>query len=246
MSSPAELARRNELVGVAREELVVEREVALPARVVRRELVELAQPERRTELRRLEVPRDVVEDEQAVVADPVQVLPEVALTAPGAEQLRLRPATPSSQRQAPVALGVVVEQDHATVAGARDDVRQREARDGDVGSRAGRRAPERGAERVAGVLDHREAVPIGDLPDAIPVRRVAGEVRHEDRLRRGPDHRFDPVDVDVEGVRLDVDEHRNQPGADQRCEIGGERQRRGDDLGAGGQVEQLDGEIQRG
>ena len=57
VSSPASWRGGDELVGVAREELVVEREVALPARVVDRQLVELAEPERGAELGRLEVPR---------------------------------------------------------------------------------------------------------------------------------------------------------------------------------------------
>ena len=47
------------------------------------------------------------------------------------------------------------------------------------------------AERVARVFDDREAVPIGDLADAVPVGRVAGQVRHEDRAGLRADHLLD-------------------------------------------------------
>ena len=61
----------------------------------------------------------------------------------------------------------------------------------------------------------------------------------------GSDHRLDRVDVDVVGVGLDVDEHGDEPGADDRRDVGRERDRGGDDLVAGLQPEELDREIQR-
>lgn len=67
-------------------------------------------------------------------------------------------------------------------------------------------------------------VTVGDLADAVPVGRVAREVRHQDRAGLGTDHRFDGVDVDVEGVRLDIDEYGHESGPDERREVGGERQ----------------------
>ena len=44
---------------------------------------------------------------------------------------------------------------------------------------------------------------------------------------------------------FDVDEHRHEPGADDRRDVGRERDRRRDDLVAGLQAEQLDREVQR-
>ena len=64
-------------------------------------------------------------------------------------------------------------------------------------------------------------------------------------LVRGADHRLDGVDVDLEGVGRDVDEHRHEPLAHHRRDVGGEGQRRGDDLVAGVEVEQFDGQVER-
>ena len=102
-----------------------------------------------------------------------------------------------------------------------------------------------GAERVARVLDHLEAVRVGDGADAVPVGAVADEVRSEDRLGARGDHLLDGVDVDVERVGLDVDERGHEPGAHERRDVGGEGDRRGDDLVAGLAAEQLDREVER-
>ena len=77
------------------------------------------------------------------------------------------------------------------VPGRGDDVRQREAREADVGAGAGRRAAQREPERVAGVLDDLQAVAVGDRADRVPVGRVADEVRREDRLGARADHLLD-------------------------------------------------------
>ena len=110
---------------------------------------------------------------------------------------------------------------------------------------AGRCAAELGAERVARVLDHLEAVRVGDGADAIPVGAVADQVRHEDRLRARRDHLLDAVDVDVERVGLHVDERGHETPAHERRDVGGERDRRGDHLVAGLAPEQLDREVER-
>ncbi len=62
---------------------------------------------------------------------------------------------------------------------------------------------------------------------------------------RGPIIGLDRVDIDVVGVGLDVDEHRDESGADDRRDVGREGDRRGDDLVAGFESEELDREIQR-
>ncbi len=78
-----------------------------------------------------------------------------------------------------------------------------------------------------------QAMRVGDRADAVPVGHVPDQVRDEDRARARPDHRLDRVDVDVVGVGFDVDEHRDETGADDRRDVGGERDRGGDDLVAG-------------
>ena len=64
-------------------------------------------------------------------------------------------------------------------------------------------------------------------------------------LVRGPIIASMRVDVDVERVGLDVDEHGHEPGAHDRRDVGGERDRRRDDLVAGLAAEQLDREVER-
>ena len=58
---------------------------------------------------------------------------------------------------------------------------------------------------------------------ALPIR-----FGHEDRLRVRPDQPLERVDVDVVGAGLDVDENRDQPGPDERRDVGGEGEHGGD------------------
>jgi hypothetical protein len=84
-------------------------------------------PNRSRDLRRLEVPAYLVEDEQVVVLDPVEVGEEVPLAPARAEELRLAASPPAPQRETAVGERLVVEQHHATRAAACDDVRERES-----------------------------------------------------------------------------------------------------------------------
>jgi hypothetical protein len=133
-----------------RSELLAQpREVALPPLEERGQLAQLHAPERGRELGRLEVPADLVEDEQVVVLDPVDVREEAPLALARAEQLRLAAPTPAPQREAAIDERVVVEQHHAARPGRGDDVREREARDADVRSQPGRRSAQPRTEAVA-------------------------------------------------------------------------------------------------
>src|SRR5262249_12444251 len=87
-------AREHEYLRVAREVLVEPREVPLAALEETGELAQLHAPERSRDLGRLEVPSDLVEDEQVVVLDPVELGEEVPLALARAEELRLPPAPP--------------------------------------------------------------------------------------------------------------------------------------------------------
>ena len=180
VSTPSVSLRQREEVGPAAEVAAGEREVALPARQVVGELVELHQAEGGRQLGRLEVPAQLVEDEQVVVLErrPSMVREEPAVHAlAGAEELDLRAPSPAPQQQRPVGHVVVVEADHPAGAGRGDDVREGETGEADVGPGTGRRAAQGEAERVAGVLDDLQAVGVGDRPDAIPVGGVADQVR---------------------------------------------------------------------
>ena len=137
------------------------------------QLLELLEPEGRTHLRRLEVPAELVEDEHVVVADAVDVFPEVALALARAVELHLGATAPAAQQQAAVAQVLVVEHHHAAVARARDDVRVGEAGEADVGAGAGRSAAQRVTERVARVFDDEQVVAIGDRAHGVPVGGVA-------------------------------------------------------------------------
>ena len=91
-------------------------------------------------------------------------------------------------------------------------------------SRTGAAAAQPRIQDVAAVLDHREAMRVGDLTDRVPVGTVAHEVRDEHRPWFGADHRFDLGHVDLERVGLDVDERRHDPRLHERRDVGGERE----------------------
>ena len=88
-----------------------------------------------------------------------------------------------------------------------------------------------------------EVVRAGDLGDPVPVGKVADQRgdHHRPRLRR--DHRLDLVDVDVEGVGLDVDERGHEPEANERRDRRGEGQGGRDHLATRREARELDREI---
>ena len=109
----------------------------------------------------------------------------------------------------------------------------------------GARAAQVRVEHVAAVLDHEQAVRVGDGADGVPVGAVADEVRREDRLGARADHLLDLVDVDLVRVGLDVDERGHDAVAHERRDVARERQRRRDHLVAGLAAEQVDRQPQR-
>ena len=86
---PLQLPGQREHVWIRAEERRQHVEVALAPREVRRETSELHVSERRADLARLEVPSDLVEDEEVVVFDAVDVGEELAVALLGPEELRL-------------------------------------------------------------------------------------------------------------------------------------------------------------
>ena len=194
-------------------EHLVEPGEVLPAPFVELgEPVELHVAVRGADLRRLEVVAGVLEQEDQIVGRAVGERAEpvvVALLA--AEQVPLGMTPPSAAHEGLVEPLGIVDRDHAAVARGGDRVTAREARDGDVGTRAGACAAQVRVEHVAAVFDHEQSVRVGDGTDGVPVGAVPDEVRREDRLRAGPDHGLDLGDVDLQRVGLDVDERGDDP-----------------------------------
>src|SRR2546421_4069108 len=119
----------HDLVLVVSEEVVEALPAEPPPLVVVGELVELDEPVRRAELRRLEVVADGVEQEHEIVGRAVSQRPEaIRLAVPRAEEVRLRATPPPAQREATVQEPLVIDPDEAAVAGGGDGVATSEAR----------------------------------------------------------------------------------------------------------------------
>ncbi len=170
------------------------------------ELVQLAQPDRG---------RDVGQPE--VVAED---LVAVALAHP------LVPVEPD-----PVGEAVVVRGDEAALTGRH--VLGAVQAERPVTEAAGPATAELRAVRLAGVLDDRQPVTIGDGHDGVHVRRQAEQVDRADRPGPRRDGRLDPVGIDQVRVGLDVDEDRGRAGVQDRADRRVEGVADGDDLVAG-------------
>ena len=113
------------------------------------------------------------------------------------------------------------------------------------------RAPVGEPRNVAPSASHESSttckpVALRDRSDPVPVGRVPDQVRKQDRLRVRADRRLDELDIRVVGVGFDIHEDRHETGAHHWRDVGGERQRGGDDLAPRRKTEQLDREVQRG
>ena len=80
------------------------------------------------------------------------------------------------------------------------------------------------------VLDHGQAADAGQRGDDIELHRMAGVVDGKDRPGPGRDRRRNPLGIDVQGIRLDVDQ--DGPGSDvlDHVDRGAKRHRGRDDL----------------
>ena len=76
-----------------------------------------------------------------------------------------------------------------------------------------RGAAQGGAKGVRRILDDAKAMAVGDRADAVPIGQVADQVGHEHGRGVGRDQGLDAAGVDVIGAFLDVDEGRNETGA---------------------------------
>ena len=119
-----------------------------------------------------------------------------------------------------------------------------EARRADIGPLPGWPAMELAIERVGAVFQHQQIVLVSDRPQRIPIRDVAHQIGDDHCPGFGRDHFLDLFDHDVERVRIDIDERRDQAVLDLRCDGGREGQRRGDDFGIHRQFHRRDAQQQ--
>src|SRR5262245_43355613 len=87
-----------------------------------------------------------------------------------------------------------------------------------------------GTVRLTSILDHREAATPSDLQDRGHVSRLPIQVHRDDRFRPLRDGGFDDLRVDIERLRIDVDEHRPRTGVADRRYRRDKREWNGDDL----------------
>ncbi len=87
--------------------------------------------------------------------------------------------------------------------------------------------------RLAGILDQRQAVAVGDRPQRRHVGRPAVQVDRQDAGGPGGDGRLDLLGIDVVGGRIHVDEHRGGAGMVDGVDGGDEGVGHRDDLVTG-------------
>ena len=102
--------------------------------------------------------------------------------------------------------------------------------DGRMAVRAERLALVLRTERLAAVLDHRDAVLLAEWEQLVVLRRVAEDVDGDDRLRPRRDRGLDRGRIEVERVGVDVGEDRRRPFVDRAVRRGDERIGRSDHL----------------
>ena len=78
--------------------------------------------------------------------------------------------------------------------------------------RAGALAGPQRAMRMGGILDDNQIVPLGNGHDGVHVGHLRGDMHGDDGPRPLGDDRFNGFRVDAEGVRIDIDQHRNRAG----------------------------------
>ncbi len=195
------------------------------------ELLELPQPERG-----LDVGHVVFEAGREDVVAPA---PAAVVALPGVAAHPVEAQHPGTIQQ----LGVA--RQHAALAG-RQVLGGVEAEGDRVVPRAHQAALVPGGNRVGRVLDDRQARAPRHVPDGIELDRVAGVVDGQNRpgaRRDGPGH---GDGIDVEGVRLDIDQHGPRAHVLDHVHRGGEGERGGDHLGAGPDPERGEGRVHAG
>src|SRR5262249_5814190 len=99
-------------------------------------------------------------------------------------------------------------------------------------------------ERLAGVFDEREPVPVADRPQLVELTGIPEDVDGHDRARPRPHRGLDGGRIEVERVGVDVGEDRGCPHVDRAVGRGDERVGRGDYLVAGSDAGEAHAEVQ--
>ena len=176
-------------------------EIGDPRVDVRLQPLQLDEPESGADFRRLEIVADALEHELGVIFDALKSHPEAFLRVLGIDEQR-GASSPAAQQPRLVRPVVAI--------------------DADVRARPGAAAAERRAERVGRILDHQQVVRGSDLSQPVPVGQVTDQRRHHHRPRVGSDHRLDLLGIDVEGIRLNIDERGHEAVLDQGRHCRGE------------------------
>ena len=124
----------------------------------------------------------------------------------------------------------VVGGEHAGVAKRAEVLGRIEAEATDCTERAGGLVIEARADGLGGVLDHVQAVALGDLTDGVHVGTLAEEMHRNDRPGERRDCVFDLLRVDVERPRIDINEHGLRAQPPDGAGRGEEREARHDDF----------------
>ena len=109
----------------------------------------------------------------------------------------------------------------------------------DISSGASALASLPGVEHITGVLHYQQAAGVGNGADGVPIRAVATQIRGEDRLGTRPDHGLDASVVKLVCISGDIHKDGYQTRLHHGGYVGGERQRRGDDLVASLKLEKI-------
>ena len=125
---------------------------------------------------------------------------------------------------------LAVGRDQAAVAEAAQVLAREETEGTELAEAAGHLAVDVGAERLRAVLDDDQAPVVAEFFQCIHVHRLAEQVHrdHGPGFRR--DRLLDLVQIDVEGVGVDVHEHRRRADIADGLGRGDEGERRGDDF----------------
>ena len=134
---------------------------------------------------------------------------------------------------------------HAGVAHRREVLGREERERGHVAVAAGPVALEGRPEGLGGVLDQRDPMPVGQLPEGAQVGGLAEDVDGHHGPRALRDRRLGRVRVEAQGHRVDVGEHRRRAAACDR--LGGREERvgGGHDLVPGADAERLQAQLER-
>ena len=216
---------------LARERLVVQLHNGPTSLLELGELAELPQPERR-----LYVGHIVLEAREHDLVIP---RPAPIVAAPPVAGHAVQAHRPRALEECRIA------GEHPAL-GSRHVLGRIEAEGGRVATRSDRPPAILGGHRVGRVLDHRESGPARQLVDELEVHGMARVMDRQDGSRPRGERGGGQCGIDVQGVRLHVDQHGSSARVLDHVDGGGERHGRRDDLVPRADPERHERGVQRG